>query len=418
MSGELPLTGWIDIRINLSTKIKKYYYVLEGNKLILCKDEDKKKEVFSINLKNGKLCYLSVEQEVIDPVKIEITFDLLENEYYQFECNNKQTLALWIKTLSSYCCVTGITHYPLHTIAFKSSYCIPLILVRCFKIIDECEYQPTSPLLQPTCFDLNELNELCDINSIKTIEQAHLIIHHYITSLNPPLIPNYLNEGILDAMKKESTLNQVEVLQKTFEGLRSPCRIVVILLFHYFNKMYELNYDILEELLTLYGSVYSPPVELKSMKDTILTMLIENFEYIFPNIQGEIDVIKQNFNGAEPFDLIKRSVFKEYVKKKLAEINQETKGDNKNEIKSEEEKEEKKEDEIKTMFRRKQKRVQVDEKDLDFKLQQYYLIETEETIETRIEELKKQISELKNTVLEQGKTINMLQNEYTKQHPK
>ncbi|EKE39728.1 hypothetical protein ENU1_116930 [Entamoeba nuttalli P19] len=182
--------------------------------------------------------------------------------------------------------------------------------------------------------------------------------------------------------------------------------------------MYELNYDILEELLTLYGSVYSPPVELKSMKGTILTMLIENFEYIFPNIQGEIDVIKQNFNGAEPFDLIKRSVFKEYVKKKLAEINQETKGDNKNEIKSEEEKEEKKEDEIKTMFRRKQKRVQVDEKDLDFKLQQYYLIETEETIETRIEELKKQISELKNTVLEQGKTINMLQNEYTKQHSK
>ena len=419
-SKSFPSQGWVDVKVNLS-KIKKYFYSIEGHLLTLFKDEDRKKDLYTINLESSKLCYLSAEKDSLDATKKEITFDIFEKEYFQFECNNKSTLAEWIKMITPYSEVIGITHYPLHTAVYKSNHCITMVLYRCFKFIHDNDYKVSEPLIQPGCYDLNILNDFNDVTDLKTIEQAHLIIHYFINALNPPLIPNYIHDGIIEAFKKESVVSQVEMLKKSFVELRSPYKSVCILLFHYLHEIYEKNYGMLDELVSLYENIFEPPKEFLAMKSQLVTMCIENFGYIFTTTDSEREILTRNqqISSFAVMKTMKRSEFTELVHSKIRPFHLKKKAKESTPQLSVPTQSipQQTEEDIKSMFKKKQKKESsvVDGKILDEQLQQYCLIETESTLEKRMEKLRKEINDLKQLVLDQDQMILTLKAEYDKQ---
>ncbi|ELP86930.1 hypothetical protein EIN_315390 [Entamoeba invadens IP1] len=422
---KLPTNGWVDVRTNLM-KYKKYFYNIKGNTLGFYKDEDLKKDLFKIDLRASKLCYLPVLQDKIEQQKIVITFDLLEKEYYQFECNNVQTLAMWITEISPLVEVIGTTHYPINTAIFKTGLCLPLPLIRSFKYIEAQNFKVEDNLIVPGCYDISKINETDDANDITSCSQAHLIIYEYIKALNPPLIPSYVNDKIIDALKRESVVNQVEVLEKAIEDIHNPSHLVVVLLFNYLHKLYDDNSEILEELVDKYQCVFDPAPEYSNFKKLFVNCLVENFEYVFPKAENVVAEFNKEPSPPTFVGTTKRSAFEELVKKKLKSLEQkDEKGKEKEKEKKEEEPKEKKDEkdieredkDLKQMFKKKQKKENQSDDGMDLLLKQYCMVETEDTLETRLEKLKKEIAELKDTVVEQDKTIVALKEEYAKQNP-
>ncbi|KAL7717397.1 PH domain-containing protein [Entamoeba marina] len=298
----------------------------------------------------------------------------------------------------------------------KSNYALPLPFYYSYQFLKSKDFPLTSPLIQPTCFDLSSLNESNFCKEITTPTQAHLIIHHFITSLTPPLIPAELTDAITDAMCRESLLNQVECLEKAFQQAQPPHRMVIILLFHYLNKMYEADYDILDEILDAYQDVFLPPPIISHLKREFVNMLVENYEYIFPNAQNEIEQIVPPDDSLQQLPMTNLSFFVKVVRSKL-KVAQSENSEKKTEGSGTQTPTN---DQVKLIFKKKPNKTNTfttNIDDIEQTLKVYSLCDSPRSLEERLEAMKSKISELKQTVFEQDQIIQELQAAYEETQP-